>query len=85
MTVTLRDVRKLARQLGARVEDTKDHHSHECRVEAPKRKTWDEGGVHELVCGVYQPWKPDYADLLSRMQHGLSDCTDPDCDWCSGA
>jgi len=85
VTATLRDVRKLARQLGARVEDTKDHHSHECRVEAPHRKMWNEGDVHELVTACYVPWKPDYADTLSRMGYGLRDCTDPDCEWCNDA
>jgi hypothetical protein len=80
---TLRTVRTLARRLGARVEDEKSFGFHSCRVEAPKRQLWNEGDVHEMVCEVYQPWKPDYADLLSRMGHGLRDCTDPDCDWCN--
>jgi hypothetical protein len=80
---TLRTVKQIAKSLGAAVEDGKDGHVHECRVEAPHRKRWAEGSVHEMVDGAYIPWKPDYADLISRMQHGLEDCIGP-CEWCDG-
>lgn len=80
---TLAMVRKAAAAVGATVEDEKDHYTHECRVEAPHRKFWCDGGVHELVDSAYRPWKPDYADVLSRMNHGLEDCVG-DCDWCDG-
>jgi hypothetical protein len=82
VTATLKDLKKRARELGAKVEDTKVGETHECRVEAPYRKLWACDEIHELVDSAYRPWKPAYDDLLSRMAHGLSDCTDPDCEWC---
>ncbi len=78
---TLKKVRALALTLGAKVEDEKIGYSHCCRVEAPHRKFWAEGGVHELVDDTNRPWKPDYQDLLNRMNHGLEDCVGP-CEWC---
>lgn len=83
MTKTLKDVRKLAKQLGAVVEDEKIGNAHECCVEAPHRKLWSCCGIHELVDCAYRPWKPDYSDLLDRMGYGLEDCVGP-CDWCDG-
>ena len=80
---TLKDVKKLAAQLGAKVEDEKIGYSHCCRVEAPHRNRWVEGDVHELVDDTNRPWKPDYEDLLSRMGYGLEDCVG-DCEWCDG-
>jgi hypothetical protein len=82
---TLKEVRRLAREIGATVEDTRDGGTHECRVEAPDGFYWAEGSVHEMVDCSYRPWKPDYADLLSRMKYGVTKCTDPDCDWCHPA
>lgn len=83
---TLRAVRALAAKLGAKVEDEKIGYSHSCRVEAPPGKIWAEGDVHELVDDTNRPWKPDYADLLSRMGHGLEDCPAGDaCEWCHPA
>lgn len=78
----LKTIKRLAAAIGATVEDEKSGHTHECRVEAPKGMFWKEGDVHELVDAAYKPWKPDYADLLSRMNYGLETCTDPNCDWC---
>lgn len=80
---TLRDVKALAAKLGAKVDDAKIGHAHCCRVEAPHRKVWACRGVHEMVDETNVPWKPDYADMLSGMQFGLDDCTDPDCEWCN--
>jgi len=78
---TLRQVKALAKRLGAKVEDIKDRHTHECRVEAPHRKHWVDGGVHELVDCTNTPWQPNYADVISRMDHGLNDCIG-NCEWC---
>jgi hypothetical protein len=78
---TLKQVKALAKRLGAKVEDGKIGNAHECRVEAPHRQYWIEGGVHELVDSTNQPWKPDYADVLSRMNHGLGVCVGF-CEWC---
>jgi len=83
MAKTLKDVRRLAKQLGATVEDEKIGNAHECRVEAPHRKRWSCCDIHELISSVNRPWKPDYDDVLDRMNHGLEDCIG-DCDWCDG-
>jgi hypothetical protein len=82
--MNLRKIKQLAEKLGATVENTKCGATHECRVEAPKGKLWAEGNVHELVDAAYLPWKPDYIDLLSRMNYGLEDCNNPECEWCNG-
>jgi hypothetical protein len=79
----LREVRTVASFLGATVEDDVCGNTHECRVEAPHRKRWVDGGVHEMIANTYRPWKPDYADLLARMECGLEDCEGP-CEWCDG-
>jgi len=79
---TLRQMKALAKKLGAKVEDYKCGDSHCCLVEAPHRKVWVDGGVHELET-VYQPWKPDYDDIIERMNCGLDDCVG-ECDWCDG-
>jgi hypothetical protein len=78
---TLVQLKKRATFYGATVVDEKIGNAHECRVEAPHRKRWVEGSVHEMVDTTNIPWKPDYADLLSRMNFGLEDCVG-DCDWC---
>ena len=78
---TLRQVKAMAKKLGAKVEDEKSGHTHVCRVEAPHRRRLAEGDVHELVDGAYQPWKPDYKYILDRMNHGLEDCIGH-CEWC---
>jgi hypothetical protein len=83
MAATLKDVRAMAKVLGAKVEDDKCGNTHECRVEAPHRKRWMCRGVHELVDSTNRPWKPDYADLIDCMEYGLEDCEDPDCEWCN--
>ena len=82
MTKSLRELRAIAKLLGAKVEDDKTGDTHECRVEAPHRKVWRCAGIHELIDCTNRPWKPDYGDLLNRMAYGIEDCTDPDCEWC---
>lgn len=79
---TLRQLKAEAKRLGAEVNDEKIGYSHMCEVIAPAGKFWSEGDTHIMVSDCYQPWKPDYEDLLSRMGYGVEDCTDPDCDWC---
>lgn len=79
---TLKQVKALAATLGASVEDERCGNFHECRVEAPHRKRWKCDGIHELVDSTNRPWKPDYADMLDRMNFGVEDCTDPECEWC---
>jgi len=80
---TLRDVRARAAELGATVEDEKVGNHHECRCEAPHRFKWAGDDLHELIDSTNRPWKPDYADMLSRMSYGLKPCDDVDCEWCN--
>lgn len=80
---TLRHVKALANSLSASVEDDKAGYTHECRVEAPHGKVWSCDMIHELVDATNIPWKPDYDDLLSRMNYGLEDCPIQDCEWCN--
>lgn len=80
---TFKAVAKEAAKLGATVEDDIIGNTHECRIQAPHRKFWCEGGVHEMVDISNRPWKPDYAGLISRMSYGLEDCTDTECEWCN--
>jgi hypothetical protein len=81
--MSLAAVKKAAATLGASVADDVIGFTHECRVEAPRGKIWVDGGVHELVEASHMPFKPDYADILDRIAHGLEDCTNPACDWCN--
>lgn len=77
-------VNREAKTLGATVEDTKNYGVHECRVEAPKGMVWAGLGTHEIVDVAYQPWKPDYEDVLKIMKHGVETCPDGDmCEWCN--
>lgn len=80
--MTLRKLKLKCDALGATVEDIKIGNTHECTVFAPKGKFWSEGSVHLLVDCTYRPWKPDYDGLVSRMDYGLEDCTDSECEWC---
>ena len=79
--MTLAKIKKLAKTYGAKVEDSKMGHTHECCVEAPHRKRWACASIHELIAAAYRPWKPDYDDLATRMAYGLEDCVGP-CEWC---
>lgn len=79
---TLQDVMREARKTGAIVRDVKEFGVHECRVEAPVGHIWTGHDIHEFVDAANLPWKPDYADLLSRMSSGVSKCTNAECDWC---
>ena len=79
---TLRQLRRRAAALGAIVVDDVVGHTHECTVEAPPGHVWVTDGLHMFVAACYSPWRPDYADLLSRMAAGVEPCTDPDCEWC---
>lgn len=80
---TLKDVKKFALTINAKVEDDKIGHSHECRVEAPKGYIWKCADIHELVADAYIPWKPDYNDIIKRMKYGVEICKDPECEWCN--
>lgn len=79
---TLAQAKKVAAKFGANLIDEKSGNCHCCRIEAPAHHKWMEGDVHELVDETNRPWKPDYADLINRMNHGVEVCTNPECEWC---
>ena len=78
---TLSQLKKAAQKVGATVTKERIGLSTTCRVEAPYRMIWCEGFVHQMVDEVYTG-PNDYADLISRMEYGLQQCDDPECDWC---
>lgn len=79
---TLATAKKVAAKYGATLVDDKVGNTHECRCEAPHRHIWKCSDLHELISSAYRPWKPDYADIIDRMEYGIEPCTDPDCEWC---
>lgn len=84
MAATLKDAKKVAAKFQATLIDEKTGNVHCCRIEAPKGHIWAEGDVHELVDETNQPWKPDYDDLIKRMNYGVEKCPNlPDCEWCN--
>lgn len=76
---TLKTLTMAALKVGAIVHDTRIGQSHSCGVEAPPGHHWS-CGLHELVDSAYVPWKPDYGDLLARMNQSIEPCG-PDCEW----
>lgn len=52
------------------------------RVTAPAGYSF--GDLHEFVDACYQPWHPDYQDMLERLRAQPPEkCTVVDCDWCN--
>jgi hypothetical protein len=85
--LTLASCKSVAKKYKATVVDEKVGYTHSCCIEAPKNHIWNEGDVHELVDESNRPWKPDYADLISRMNYGISECELAkigECEWCNG-
>jgi hypothetical protein len=80
---TLKEARKVAAKFKATIRDGKNGNFHECAIEAPKGHVWSGSDLHELVSDAYVPWKPDYKDLVERMNYGVRPCDDPECEWCS--
>lgn len=70
------------RELGATMTEEVHGDSVRLGVEAPKGSRFATEELHELVDWTYRPWKPDYADVLSRMSHGIEKCPHEDCEWC---
>lgn len=81
---SLKKLRNAALKIGATVEDEKIGDSHSCRVEAPLGYVWVSDNLHEFVDSSWKPWKPDYADLLSRVSYGIKPCPlGENCEWCN--
>lgn len=80
---SLAQVKRAAVKIGAIVTDEKIGQAHSCEVESPAGFVWSASANHLFTDTAYQPWKPDYADLLARMSYGVEPCNDPECEWCS--
>ncbi len=77
---TLAKLKKEAAKIGATVERTREGMTMVCRCTAPHGFRWNDGDVHQFVDDVYTG-PNDYADIISRMSHGVTKC-EPDCEWC---
>lgn len=86
-------INKIAKTLDAEVVVNEEGRETVINVEAPKGKVWTAtGDIHMLVANwagsKRQPtWKEErhdaLVDLIARMKMGLSNCNDPECDYCS--
>jgi len=80
--MSLKKLKLAASKIGAKIEDDKIGKTHECCVFSPQGKMFSCDSIHILVDSVFIPWKPDYKELQRRMEVGLEDCTDAECEWC---
>jgi hypothetical protein len=57
-----------------------------CRylLDSPAGKVWASDNLHCLVLQWELDWSglEEIADALQRVEHGLDDCDDPECDYC---
>jgi hypothetical protein len=83
--LTMRDVRRVARQVGATVEGGKIGRWCSYNVDAPRGQVWAASSTHALRVEWRADDKQDsqdaLEDVLERMEEGLADC-DPDCEIC---
>lgn len=56
----------------------------ELTAEAPHGKVWASDGIHELVESGDSSVAMDelYESMLVRVEMGLADCDDDECEWC---
>lgn len=81
---TLRKVKAKASTMGVTVDDWKIGTGHGCDCWSPKGKVFVANACHSLCEETNRPWKPDYADVLERLDMGLEDCPDgKECDICN--
>jgi hypothetical protein len=85
---TVTDLRRAARQCGATVENDSSGRWHTYQVCTPEGKCWEED-LHMLkVCwrlGDPAEWRSAaIEDAIERMESygSLSDCANPECDYC---
>lgn len=85
--LTLMTLRAAAKKLGAEVNgETIDNEA--CyTVDAPAGKVWETTGDVHMLTVWWRTDEPGFrdnaiADALERMELGLTDCDDPECDYC---
>ena len=80
----------LAKQLGAIVEVNQEGRTYTIQAAVPlpapdgRHMVWAATGTHEMVESIYKgPWGTEelWKDVLESMQHGLTPCEDPNCEW----
>jgi hypothetical protein len=77
----LKALRKRVKELGCVMTLEKHGDSVRLGVEAPKGYHFVPE-LHEYVDWSYQPWQPDFADMLDRLSTGIEICEDAECEWC---
>ena len=80
----------LAKQLGAIVEVNQEGRTYTIQAVVPlpapdgRHMVWAATGTHEMVESIYKgPWGTEelWKGVLESMQHGLTPCEDPNCEW----
>lgn len=80
------ELRRAAKKAGATVEGGLNGRWYVYNVEAPAGKVWAASSTHALHV-EWRAGEDDYreesiTDALERMEEGVADCDDPDCDYC---
>ena len=83
---TIPELRRLVESLGGTLEDDRVGSYTHLIADAPAGKVWTDSGTHSLVGDVVKgpaSWLRDTIGYLQdRIEHGLADCTDTDCEVC---
>ena len=82
---TRTDLRRAASKWNATLTFISDGPELDVEVEAPAGKLWACDDLHALVGCQDRDFDSVggvYADLLDRMESGLTPCTAPGCEWC---
>jgi hypothetical protein len=90
--LSIKDLQAAAARLGATVENHCGPRTACYMVDAPAGKVWVcSGDIHCLVLewrgtSARPTWPEEkqdaIADAIDRISRGLTDCDDPDCDYC---
>jgi hypothetical protein len=80
-------VKRKIEKLGGTLHNNSTPKVWDYSAEAPHGMVWAASGTHELVLNQHKghaSWLDDaVTDLQERVEMGVVDCDDPDCDWCN--
>lgn len=92
MKPTMANLRRYAERIGATIDESSIDFGHIC-VDAPRGQVWMCDRIHGLAVhwetdsagrACPKEWKDDaIEDVIDRMEYGLEDCTDADCEICN--
>ncbi len=88
MKATVANLRRAVESLGGTLDENREGRYARFNCEAPIGKVWScTGDLHMLVVeweqGDRTGWRETaLSDGLERVAMGLTDCDDPDCDYC---